>query len=116
MHEVGVAESLMRAAAENVPEGKCLQNVHVTVGPLSGISSEALEFCFSVVAKDMGYEAVRLIITNIPAGFECLACHHHYETSSVYNPCPQCQSLERITLSGDRFSLDAIDVEDENHV
>lgn len=116
MHELSVAGSLIRTAADHVPEGKILQKVHVTLGPLSGVSADSLEFCFSAVAQDMGHREARLVITLIPASFECLACHHRYEASSVYDPCPECNSLERMTLSGDRFSLDAIDVEDNTHV
>lgn len=116
MHEVSVAQSLIQAAADHVPDGKYLQNVHVTIGPLSGVSPDALEFCFSAVAKDMGYDSAKISITLIPARFECQSCHETYESESVYDSCPSCQSLERITLSGDRFSLDAIDVEDIDHV
>lgn len=116
MHELSVADSIVRTAADHVPEGKILQAVHVTVGPLSGISADALEFCFSAVAQDLGYTSAKLLITSIPAEFQCLSCDLKYESQSVFDPCPACSSNERITLSGDRFSLDAIDVEDEDHV
>lgn len=116
MHEVSVATSLVQTAADHVPPGKYLQNVYVTIGPLSGVSAEALEFCFTAVAQEMGHGSARLVMTLIPAGFECLACHERYESSSVYSSCPSCNSFERNTLSGDRFSLDAIDVEDIDHV
>lgn len=116
MHEISIASSLIQQAAAHVPEGKRLLAVRVTVGPLSGISAESLEFCFSAVAGDLGYGSVKLYITRIPAGFECLSCGGRYESESVYTECPLCHSLERITHSGDRFSLDAIDVEDTDHV
>lgn len=116
MHEISIAESLVRAAAGHVPDGKILTAIHVTVGPLSGICADSLEFCFSAVAGERGAGSARLVITTIPAGFECLACHGRYESTTVYADCPFCHSLERITLSGDRFSLDAIDVEDTSHV
>ncbi len=116
MHEISIASSLIEQAAAHVPEGKRLLAVRVTVGPLSGISADSLEFCFDSVAADMGHGSARLSITRIPACFECLTCGACYKSESVYTECPLCQSLERITYSGDRFTLDAIDVEDTHHV
>lgn len=116
MHEISIASSLIQQATGHVPEGQRLLAVRVTVGPLSGICAESLEFCFSAVSGDLGYGSVKLIITRVPACFECLACGGRYESESVYTECPLCHSLERITHSGDRFSLDAIDVEDNDHV
>ncbi|GAB6095862.1 hydrogenase maturation nickel metallochaperone HypA [Desulfatiferula olefinivorans] len=116
MHELSIVSSLIETAANHVPEGNRLRGVHVSVGVLSGICAESLEFCFSIVAGENGHPSARLIITPIPARFLCLACGKNYEAESVYHTCPFCESLEREILEGDRFTLDAIDVEKTNHV
>ncbi|MBU1170964.1 MAG: hydrogenase maturation nickel metallochaperone HypA [Proteobacteria bacterium] len=116
MHELSIASSLIETAANHVPEGNTLQGVHITVGDLSGICAESLDFCFSIVAREKGHPSARLIITPIPARFHCRMCLKDYEAASVYHTCPFCESLERDILEGDRFTIDAIDVEEINHV
>jgi hydrogenase nickel incorporation protein HypA/HybF len=116
MHELSIARSLVQEASNHVPFGKHLTKVHVTIGPLSGIWADALEFCFSAVTKELGYDTVQLALTRVPADFQCVACGGRYASETVYSNCPDCLSTERTTLAGARFSLDAIDVEDNDDV
>ena len=116
MHELSIADSLIETAASHIPKDHFLQGVHLTIGALSGVCAESLEFCFSIVAREKGHEAARLIIKSVPASFKCLSCHKEYVTASVYQPCPFCDSMERDLLEGEQFTIDAIDVENKNHV
>ena len=116
MHEMSIATSLIQSALSHIPDDQFLSSIYITFGPLSGVCEESLLFCFSIVAGEYGHAHAQLIINSVPARFRCSECDTHYETDDFYDGCPICKSIKRIVLSGDQFTLDAIDVEEKSNV
>ena len=64
MHEVAIAEGILNAVrAEVAPrEPARATKVAVRIGPMAGIDSESLTFCFEALVKDTEMEPLELAI------------------------------------------------------
>jgi len=62
MHELGIANSILEAVeAEMRPHpGARAVRIAVTVGALSGVDRESLEFCFEAITRDTPFAALKL--------------------------------------------------------
>lgn len=112
MHELSIAESILDITTKKVPDRSLSIIVHVTLGPLSGVSSDPLEFGFSQLAKQSGYASARLAIHPVKATCHCIPCGSTYEVEQFDTLCPQCGGLERTVLSGTELQLTEIEIAD----
>lgn len=112
MHELSLALSLIEAVAPKVPRKPMLREVHVTVGPLAGVWPDALEFGFTEIARQEGYDNVRLVVHATQAHFACQGCGRDYTTGDAIGTCPDCGSMARKMVSGAEFTLDSIELEE----
>lgn len=87
-----------------------LEQVKVTIGVLSGISPEALDFCFTEIALERGFGRPRLVVTEVEASLRCSDCGASYSTSDFYCACPACGSMNRTIRSGREFSVDSVEI------
>lgn len=91
MHEVGIARSVIDAAVQAVPEGGTLSGVTVTIGPMSGVVADSLQFGFEVASKGTPAEDAELEIVEVPLVVHCDTCDTDSETGdSALLRCPQC--------------------------
>ena len=92
MHEMSLAEGILRVAEEAAPrEGFTrVQVIRVEVGRLAGVEVEALRFCFDVVVRDSLAEGARLDIVDSPGCGWCIDCSTEVGIDALYDPCPQC--------------------------
>ena len=110
MHELSLATEMIDLIRPNIPEGRKLKSVEITVGLLSGVCVSSLEFCFTELARQAGHPDATLKTVSLPAQYQCLSCSTSYETETVETVCPQCRSMSRTLLSGTEFSVDFIEV------
>ncbi len=113
MHELSLVTSIFEIITPQIPHGEELTEVHMIIGPLSGVSIESLKFSFEIIADKNGLGRANLLIINEPAKIRCLGCKKEYTIPSLDRVCPHCQSLQREILSGDEFYIDSIKVERE---
>ncbi len=91
MHEVGIARSVIDAAIAAVPEGGTLSGVTVSIGPMSGVVADSLQFGFEVASKDTPAEGADLEIVEVPLELLCSACESNFETEdAAILRCPTC--------------------------
>jgi hydrogenase nickel incorporation protein HypA/HybF len=112
MHELSLVSSILDTIAPKVPSKKALREVHVTVGPLSGVWPEALRFGFEELSRQEGYLNAVLVIRQVPVLFVCESCQKDYQTDSVMGVCPSCSSMKRRMVHGSEFTLDSIEIEE----
>ncbi|MFC1584111.1 hydrogenase maturation nickel metallochaperone HypA [Fibrobacterota bacterium] len=110
MHELSIAHDMLELITDRLGGKKDLKTVTVTVGPLSGISPEALHFCFTESAGQQGFGTPELKIQIIKAKARCGNCGALYQLKDFYSACPECDSFDREVLSGDRFTLDTVEI------
>jgi hydrogenase nickel incorporation protein HypA/HybF len=113
VHELSLACGMLEIISDKVPDRKSLRKVYVTVGPLSGIWPDALQFGFEELARVQGFNNAVLIIRKTPAKCLCTACGARYETDDIHSGCTSCGALERIIESGAEFQMNSLEVEEE---
>jgi len=76
MHELGIANSILEAVeAEMRPHpGARALRIAVTVGALSGVDRDSLEFCFGALTKGTPFETLALDLKEAAADELQLTC------------------------------------------
>jgi hydrogenase nickel incorporation protein HypA/HybF len=113
LHELSLACTMLEMISGMVSDKPSLRKVHVTIGPLSGVWPDALQFGFEALAQQQGFSNATLVVRKTPAVCVCAACGTRYETQDVQGGCTSCGSLARCIESGADFRMDSLEVEEE---
>lgn len=73
MHELALTRKMVQTAAQ-IASGKRVVEVHIQVGELSGVSAEAIEFCFAACTHGTPVDGAKLVITRTAGEGQCGAC------------------------------------------
>lgn len=115
MHELGIMSRMLdmavEAAEQQAPGGRILQ-IHVQVGPLSGVVVEALRFAFESLAPGSLAEGADLVIHETAPLFYCPDCKTTYTTPIGNYHCPACHSTHGELRGGNEIQLQHIEVQD----
>ena len=113
MHEMSLAQALVDQVSELAEKDGCqrILSVEVSIGALSGVMREPLEFCFPIVAQGTLLEGTTLIITEVPLKAECRDCHRITNPEPFEVSCSHCGSMNLMVLEGRDFKLVSLEVE-----
>ncbi len=122
MHEWALADSICAAAQQVAREQNInkIDSITVVLGEVQDIGRQVFCNIFEDVKKNYtGVEAVKLIIEDEPALFECNNCKNKFpldrtgmthttneaihflpETAKLYTACPKCKSNDFKILAG----------------
>ena len=114
MHELTMAHSMLRIVEQQLGRRVRLASATVTVGAFSGIEVESLRFCFAEIAKVEGFGNPELIVNALPLNARCEDCGGEFAMKDVFEPCPTCGSMSRNIEGGFEFTLDSVEVLEEN--
>ena len=97
MHELGITQNIVAIVAEHA-QGRSVTRVVLEVGALAGVMSDAVQFCFDVVAEGTPLQGAALEIRRIEARARCRACRVEFAQDTLFTSCG-CGShdIERIT-------------------
>ncbi len=108
MHEVSLVTSLVDqvktlAERENFTR---VQKLNLAVGAFSGVSLDAIEFCFPEVIKNTLLEGAELAIEKIPLRVECLDCQKESLPEDIWDlSCVHCLSQNTKIKTGKEFRI-----------
>lgn len=110
MHELSVCQALIAevaavAASEHARE---VIEVHVRVGPLSGIESPLLESAFPVAAAGTVARDATLQISEAPVRVACAECGMESAASVANLACGSCGNWRTQLVSGDELLLQRV--------
>ncbi len=120
MHELSVTQSVLDIALTHARQAGAnrILRIHLTVGDLSGIVGESVQFYFDFVSRETLAEGAELIFRHVPAQFRCQACGAVYEperrgtvSSRPDWTCPLCGELRPEIVGGRELSVESIEVE-----
>ena len=113
MHEMALAQALVDQVIELAEKDGChrILSVQVSIGALSGVMRESLEFCFPVVARGTPLEGTVLNVTEVPLKAECRDCRHISNPEPFEITCSHCGSMNLMLTEGRDFKLISLEVE-----
>ena len=91
MHELSIAQAIVEQVEQIAREhtGRILC-VTVSVGQLSGVDGEALEFAFPLAAEGTPAAGAKLIIEPVPARALCRSCGREFVPDFLAWVCEHC--------------------------
>jgi hydrogenase nickel incorporation protein HypA/HybF len=113
MHEVGIAEELLRSAEESALRAGCriLRRIEVRIGMFSSVEPEALTFAFEALKPGTRAAAAELVIERVQPRARCGACRREFVPAAVVVLCPGCGQPGAEVTGG--FELDLMRIEAE---
>jgi len=113
MHEMSLAQALVDKATELAQKDGCCKvlSLDVSIGALSGVMRESLEFCFPVVARGTALDGATLNVTEVPLKAECSNCRRITYPEPFEIECSHCGSMNLKVTEGRDFKLVSLEVE-----
>lgn len=103
MHELGITRNIVAIVSDHA-KGQRVARVALDVGRLSGVMSEAITFCFDVVAAGTVLDGAKLEITDIEGRGLCRACKTEFATPALFTSCA-CGSRDIERLAGEELKI-----------
>jgi len=113
MHELTITQNVLALALQHAQraEARRITQINLSVGEISGIVDESVQFYFDFLSKDTPAEGARLTFAKLPARFRCRSCGAEYPMRDGDWTCPACQAAGGDVVSGRQFYMDSIEVE-----
>ena len=115
MHELYIAESIIRTLRESLPADVTpdrVREAHVECGQLDAVIPETLQFLFDAIKAQHRLDDARLVIREIPVRCRCEACRAEFGLDLPVFICPECGGQNVQTLAGRGIRLVKINATD----
>jgi hydrogenase nickel incorporation protein HypA/HybF len=110
MHELSITRNIV-AIVSDCAQGRRVRRVTLEVGKLSGVMTDAIAFCFEVVAKDTVLDGATLDIIEVEGRARCTACDAEFAMPTLYTACV-CGSRRLIRLKGEELKIKTMELEE----
>lgn len=113
MHEMGIAQELIRIALDALPkdlEGLKVASLNLKIGKLSAVVPHSLTFCFEIITKDTPLEHAQLKIESVPVRIRCNTCNKEWEADTPVFRCKDCEQGEIQMLSGREIEIVSLEL------
>ena len=117
MHEMGIAQELVKIAQDAVPEdmeNPKVETIYLRIGKLAAVVEHSLQFCFEIITKDTALENAKFEIESVPVRAQCKSCGHKWEITGPVFQCPSCTEGEVEMLSGREIEIISIELCEKN--
>ena len=115
MHEMGITQEVLRAvidASERAGATR-INRVRLTVGELTDIVPDSLQFAWECLTPGTFAEGAVLEIRETPGRSVCMECGTEFAHDKFDRKCPspECGSFMTRVIAGDELRTDDIDVD-----
>ena len=113
MHELSITQSILSIAlekAKTVPASK-ITKINLTIGELSGIVDDCVEFYFDLLSKDTIAAEASLSFNRPPTRLRCRNCATTFSPDNLNWACPDCREQKIEIISGRECHIESIEVE-----
>ena len=113
MHELSIAQNIIdiiKEKAKDLNFSKVLE-IRLKIGTLRAVDPEALDFCFSIAARDTIVHGAKLLIQRAPVLGSCQDCKKDFEVDNFYFVCPECKGTRVKTIQGNELQIIDLEVE-----
>jgi hydrogenase nickel incorporation protein HypA/HybF len=118
MHEASIALNLIEAVEQRLEAGTPARvaAIHVRVGELAGVSTEALEFAFQCLSAGTPLAGARLVFEDVPLTVVCGACGATNPVEDLVFRCPACGSEKTRVSTGRELEVRTLELAEEAEV
>jgi hydrogenase nickel incorporation protein HypA/HybF len=122
MHELAAIQGAVSDVLTALKQcgGRSVTRVYLTLGASGHLTEEAARQHFVALAQGTLAEGAELVITWLPASYQCFSCLNQFESLAPADAvaCPQCGGVALETAHQDVCWVEAIDVDvgDEREV
>ena len=113
MHEFSITQSILDIALERAGEDQAsrITKINVTLGDLSGISEECVQFYFDFLSKDTIAAEASLAFDKVPTQLRCRECGTTFSPDDSAWLCPGCKEQKIDIIFGRECYINSIEVE-----
>lgn len=114
MHEMGIAEGILSSAITAAEEAGAttINEVDITVGVLTEVMEDALQFAWEAIRTGTMAESAVLNVTMLDARSRCADCGHEWGHDRYSGAqCPSCNGYLIRLLVGRELKIDSIDID-----
>lgn len=113
MHEMGITSEVMTAVldAAETAGAKRINLVRVTVGELTEVVPDSMQFAWEVLRRDTIAEDAVLEIREIPAKSRCIECGATFTHDRFDRRCSTCGGFFCEVIEGNELRVDDVDVD-----
>ena len=113
MHELGIAQAIVSLVEEEARKAAASRVAAITlsVGELSGIVAEQLDFCFPIAARGTLAEGAELRMDPVEGEAHCPACDRPFHMTHLLDPCPRCGGHTSDVRAGGELLVASLEVE-----
>jgi hydrogenase nickel incorporation protein HypA/HybF len=113
VHEFGITQEILRAVLEasTAAGATRINTVNVTIGDLTEVVPDALQFAWEALTADTLAGGAVLHIEETQGRSVCLQCSEEFTHDRYDRVCTKCGSFATKVLSGDELRIDDIDVD-----
>lgn len=118
MHELSIALSILDIAAEESERrgGANVRDVHVRLGPLSGVVKEALASAFELARECSPFPDSRLVFEDAPVVVNCPTCEARRPVESIQlMRCTACGTPCADVVDGREMEITAMELVEPQH-
>jgi hydrogenase nickel incorporation protein HypA/HybF len=117
MHEISLMENLLEIVgdAARKENGGKVTVIHLRIGEMSAVNTDALNFAFEVLSKGTVAEGGRLECERVPLEMRCSVCGATSRPEDFVFRCPRCGATEVVLNAGREMEIDYILMDDDNN-
>jgi hydrogenase nickel incorporation protein HypA/HybF len=114
VHEIGIAQEVLKILENKAASfgPGAIKSVKLSVGALSGIVADSLQFALEVTSRGTRAEGMRVNITVIPARGKCRSCAHEWDFKPGQMECPACGVADISLSGGEELRVDSFEMDD----
>lgn len=115
MHELSIAQKIIETAEAELNKQKAsnIKKIYISVGILSGVSTEALDYSFATLIKTTPHHNCKLITVETPLKIKCKNCDEitTFETQAELElKCKSCGQSSSNIICGKELKIDKIEI------
>lgn len=112
MHELSLAESMIKQLDEIIDKEGASEAIRVTVsiGALSGVERDALEFALPLVAEGTHFENTEFEFEEVPVKVKCGDCGKISFPEVPMMICMECSSSNIELIEGNEFIIKNMEI------
>ena len=113
MHEMGIAQELVRIAIDSIPkdiENPKVERINLKIGKLASVVEHSLTFCFEIITKDTPLEKAVIDIDPVPVLVRCKSCDNKWEVTGPVFKCPFCEDGDVEMITGREIEITSLEL------